>query len=309
MAVDVEVGEAGAVRARGTVRRLARGRSGCRPASGRARPLSPLSSAMASSSAVTRQPAFFSCARSASKAARSSFFSAASRFQHFGREGRAGIGGGLLDQAVQRIADLLGRVDGGGDQVLGFDRWRRRSSRALLDAGRAAQQQIVEIHALRRAGDAHAPALRASSARRSRAPPPRRVRRHRRARSRRARRPADRGCAGRRSRAPPRPDGRSPAWRRGRSRCLRRPSARRPARRAAPRRRGTDRASSSADRPAPCRRRRGRGRCGGSRAACRRAARHQRHHRRPDAARGMLQPGMEAQITSRPAESSPRERR
>ena len=119
--------------------------------------------------------------------------------QHLRREGRAGIGRGLLDQPVQRIADFLGRVDGGGDQVLGFDRYRRRSSRALLDARRAAQQQVVEIHALRRAGDAHAPALRASSARRNPAPPPRRVRRHRRARSRRARRSADRERAARRS--------------------------------------------------------------------------------------------------------------
>ena len=42
-------------------------------------PMSPFSSAIASSSAVTRQPAFFNCARSASNAARSSFFSAASR--------------------------------------------------------------------------------------------------------------------------------------------------------------------------------------------------------------------------------------
>ena len=42
--------------------------------------------------------------------------------QHFRREGRAGIGRGLLDQPVQRIADVLGRVDGGGDQVLGFVR-------------------------------------------------------------------------------------------------------------------------------------------------------------------------------------------
>ena len=37
VAVDVEVGEAGSVRARGTARRSARDRSGCRPASGRAR--------------------------------------------------------------------------------------------------------------------------------------------------------------------------------------------------------------------------------------------------------------------------------
>ena len=53
-------------------------------------PVSPLSSAMASSSAVTRQPAFFSCARSASKAARSSFFSAASRSSTSGAKGAPG---------------------------------------------------------------------------------------------------------------------------------------------------------------------------------------------------------------------------
>ena len=41
--------------------------------------------------------------------------------QRLGRERRAGIGGGPLDQPVQRIADVLGRIDGGGDQVLGFD--------------------------------------------------------------------------------------------------------------------------------------------------------------------------------------------
>ena len=41
-------------------------------------PLSPFSSAIASSSAVTRHPTLFNCARSASNAARSSFFSAAS---------------------------------------------------------------------------------------------------------------------------------------------------------------------------------------------------------------------------------------
>ena len=39
--------------------------------------------------------------------------------QHFGRERRAGIGRRFLDQAVQRIGNVLGRVDGLGDQVLG----------------------------------------------------------------------------------------------------------------------------------------------------------------------------------------------
>ena len=82
--------------------------------------------------------------------------------------------------------------------------------------------------------------------------------------------PADRGRAARRSKAPPRPDVRSPALRKGMFRCLHRPSARRPAGRGAPRRRDTDRASSSPDRPAPCRHRRGQERCGGLRAARRR---------------------------------------
>ncbi len=61
-------------------------------------PVSPFSSAMASSSAVTRHPAFFSCDRSASKAARLSCLQRGERFQRFGHEGRAGIGGGLLGQ-------------------------------------------------------------------------------------------------------------------------------------------------------------------------------------------------------------------
>ena len=39
-------------------------------------------------------------------------------FQHFRREGGAGIGGGPLDQAVQRIADFLGGVDGGADRIV-----------------------------------------------------------------------------------------------------------------------------------------------------------------------------------------------
>ena len=85
-------------------------------------PVSPFSSAMASSSAVTRQPAFFNCARSASNAARVVLLQRREPLQRVGRKGRAGIGRGPLDQPVQRIADVLGRVDGGGDQVLGFDR-------------------------------------------------------------------------------------------------------------------------------------------------------------------------------------------
>ena len=85
-------------------------------------PVSPFSSAMASSSAVTRQPALFNCARSASNAARSSFFSAASRTRASGAKGAPGSVGSPLDQPFQRIADVLGRIDGGGDKVLGFVR-------------------------------------------------------------------------------------------------------------------------------------------------------------------------------------------
>ena len=40
-----------------------------------------------------------------------------------------------------------------------------------------------------------------------------------------------------------------------------------------------------------------------------RAARHQRHHRRPDAARGMLQTGMEAERSAAAGDASPREAR
>ena len=109
----------------------------------------------------------------------------------------------------------------------------------------------------------------ASIAKRNSAPPPRRVRRHRRAQLRRARLPADREREVPRSKVPPRPDGRSPAWRRGRSRCPRRPSAHRRARQGARHRRGMGRASSSPDRPALCLLRHGQGKCGGSRAAFR----------------------------------------
>ena len=128
----------------------------------------------------------------------------------------------------------------------------RRSLRALLDAGRAAQQHVVEIHPLRRAGDAHAPALPL--------PSPCAVTRRRLAgfvaigehdHVAHVVRQIE-STQARMSKAPPMPGGRSPAWRRGRSRCPRRPSAHRPDRRGARRRRGMDRASSSAGRPAPC---------------------------------------------------------
>ena len=43
------------------------------------------------------------------------------RLQRLRHEGRAGIGGGLLDQSGKRIGHVLGGVDGVGDQVLGFN--------------------------------------------------------------------------------------------------------------------------------------------------------------------------------------------
>lgn len=42
-------------------------------------------------------------------------------FQRIGGEGRAGIGGGLLDEPFQWIGNLFSRVDGSGDEVLGLD--------------------------------------------------------------------------------------------------------------------------------------------------------------------------------------------
>ena len=75
-------------------------------------PASPLSSAMASSSAVTRQPAFLSCERSSLEGRAIFLLQRREPFQHLGCKGRAGIGCGFLDQSFQRIGDILGRVDG-----------------------------------------------------------------------------------------------------------------------------------------------------------------------------------------------------
>ena len=78
MAVDVEISEAGPSGAWNSSADCA---SSIRISAcfGPRPPMSPFSSAMALSSAVTRQPAVFNCARSASNAARLSFFNAASR--------------------------------------------------------------------------------------------------------------------------------------------------------------------------------------------------------------------------------------
>ena len=81
-------------------------------------PASPFSSAMASSSAVTRQPAFFSCARSASKRGAVLFLQRREPLQRLGCERRAGIGHGFLDQPFQRVADVFRRIDGVGDHTL-----------------------------------------------------------------------------------------------------------------------------------------------------------------------------------------------
>ena len=85
----------------------------------------------------------------------------------------------------------------------------------------------------------------------------------------------------------PMPVVRPPAWRRGRSRFLRRPSADRRVRRGAPRRRDKARASSSRDRPAPCAVAGKEGPVDRYRCAVN-TERHERHHRGPDAARWML---------------------
>ena len=58
--------------------------------------------------------------------------------QRLRRESGAGIGRGLLGKICQRIANFLGRVDGGGDQVFGVMVLLScsLSSRAILDARR-----------------------------------------------------------------------------------------------------------------------------------------------------------------------------
>ena len=166
-------------------------------------------------------------------------------------------------KSLQRIADILGGVDGSGNGVPRVCSYRRGSLRALISAGFAFHQHVVEIHSLRWTRDAHAATLPF--------PSPCAVARGRLA-----------GvvaigehdyvanvlwqiecCAARRSTAPPRPDAQSPALRRCRSRCLRRPSTHRLKERAGQHRPDTGRASSSADRLGLCLHRRGQGRFDG----------------------------------------------
>ncbi len=97
--------------------------------------------------------------------------------------------------------------------------------------------------------------------------PPRWVRRRRRAQSPRATRSVVRAGAGPRWKAPPSPEIRPPALRRSRSRCPRPAIGTSATGVELHSRRGTNRASFFAARPAPCRGRRGQGRCGGSPAA------------------------------------------
>ena len=90
VAVDVEVGIAGPIRGRGTAPRFCASSIRTSACVRRRPTLSPFSSSMASSSAVTRQPRVFNCARSASNAARSSFFIATSRSSTSGANGAPG---------------------------------------------------------------------------------------------------------------------------------------------------------------------------------------------------------------------------
>ena len=64
--------------------------------------------------------------------------------QHLGREGRARIGCGLLDQSFQRIGDVLGRVDGVRDQVLAFVRSGSSFIVRPPRAGREAAEHVDE---------------------------------------------------------------------------------------------------------------------------------------------------------------------
>ena len=155
--------------------------------------------------------------------------------------------------------------------VIGFNDGVGVHRAPSVERGIAGLEQIVEVHALRRAGDPNAPPFAL--------PAPGAILRRRFAgfvaigehdHVANVARQIERAKARGRKRRPGRRF-RSPAWRQGRSRSLRRPSARRRARRGALRRRDKARASSSPDRPAPCRRRRGQERCGEWRSAIRSA--------------------------------------
>ena len=112
MAIDLQIGVAGAI---GCVEQVSLGRKADQDVGllGRSPPVSPLSSARTLSSSVTRQPACLSCARRVSKAARSLFLRISELFEHLWCKRRAGVRGSPFHQAIQRIADLLGPIDGG----------------------------------------------------------------------------------------------------------------------------------------------------------------------------------------------------
>ena len=133
-------------------------------------PVPPVSPAMARSSSVTRQPAFFSCVRSVSNAARSSFFSAASRSSISGANGAPGSMAVLSTSPSSGstfvFAACLGRHVGdseasrldwsAGDTsiVLLARRSRRWRSRPPSDmASLALAQQVVEVASAIRRGD------------------------------------------------------------------------------------------------------------------------------------------------------------
>ena len=136
MAVDVEIGEAGSV---GCMEQFG-GLCEVDQDIGLGRPAPANISTFLSDSLIERRhPAARTLQLSTQCLERRAivFFSAASRSRLPG-ERRAGIGGGPLDQSLQWIADVLGCINGGGDEVFGFARECRCSWRALFDAGCAA---------------------------------------------------------------------------------------------------------------------------------------------------------------------------
>ena len=73
------------------------------------------------SSSVTRQPAVLELCSQGLKGGAIVFLESGEPFEHFWCKRRAGVGGCPFHQAIQRIADLLGPIDGGGDRLFGFD--------------------------------------------------------------------------------------------------------------------------------------------------------------------------------------------
>ena len=258
-------------------------------------PVSPLSSAMASSSAVTRQPAFFSCARSASKAARSSFFSAASRSSTSGMKGAPGSvavfstspsSGSRISSAASMAAAI--RFSASVSMVAvhrapSSMRGARPSSMSLKSmpcGGRAMRtrrpsrfQRQAQSRAAASPGSSPSASTITSRTSRGRS---------------RARRP------GGRKRRPGRMAGRLHGGEAGLDAFAdhQHVAGLGEAHRAATARAEHHLRGSTGALPPPSRARKVRWMASG---VAVRAVRHQRHHRRPDAARGMFQPGMEAE--------------